>query len=137
MPTIESESPRKALSELEREVMQVVWSRGPSTADEVRQRLQTGGRALKDSTVRTVLRRLEEKSFVDHEVDGRTYVYRPLVRPRRAAVQAVRQIVDRFCGGSVEELLLGLVDDEMVSREQLRRLAEMISRAEKNEEERA
>ncbi len=133
MRSTESESPKRALSELEREVMQVVWARGSSTADEVRQRLETGGRALKDSTVRTILRRLEEKAFVDHEVDGRTYVYRPLVRPRRAAVQAVRQIVDRFCGGSVEELLLGLVDDEVVSREQLGRLAEMISRAEEKE----
>ncbi len=133
MRATESESPRKPLSELEREVMEVVWSRGRSTADEARQLLETGGRALKDSTVRTILRRLEEKGFVDHEVDGRTYVYRPLVRPRRAAVQAVRQIVDRFCGGSVEELLLGLVDDEVVSREQLQRLTEMISRAEEEE----
>ncbi len=133
MRATESESPRKPLSELEREVMEVVWSRGRSTADQARQLLETGGRALKDSTVRTILRRLEEKGFVDHEVDGRTYVYRPLVRPRRAAVQAVRQIVDRFCGGSVEELLLGLVDDEVVSREQLQRLTEMISRAEEEE----
>ena len=133
MPATEPQSPKRALSELEREVMQVVWARGESTADAVRQRLETAGRALKDSTVRTVLRRLEEKGFVDHEVDGRTYVYRPLVRPRRAAAQAVRQVVDRFCGGSVEELLLGLVDDRVVSREQLQRLAEMISRAEEEE----
>lgn len=130
----ESESPRKSLSALEREVMQVVWSRGRSTADEARQHLETAGRALKGSTVRTILRRLEDKGFVDHEVDGRTYVYRPLVRPRRAAVQAVRQIVDRFCGGSVEELLLGLVDDEVVSPDQLRHLAEMISRAEEEKD---
>ena len=126
---------KKALSDLERELMQVVWSRGPSTADEVRQGLAAAGRALKDSTVRTVMRRLEEKGFLDHETEGRTYVYRPLVRPRGAAAQAVRQIVDRFCGGSVEELLLGLVDDEVVSRGELRRLAEMISRDEEQGDE--
>ncbi len=130
MSPSESKQQKKALSELEREVMQVVWSRGPSTADDIRRQLATAGRDLKDSTVRTVLRRLEDKSFVGHETEGRTYVYQPLVRSRGAAALAVRQIVDRFCGGSVEELLMGLVDDEVVSRAELRRLAEMISRDE-------
>ncbi|MCP3963534.1 MAG: BlaI/MecI/CopY family transcriptional regulator [bacterium] len=130
----DTETPRRTLSELEREVMQVIWPSEGSTAEEVRLRLETEGRALKDSTVRTVLRRLEEKGFVDHETAGRTYVYRPLVRPRAAAAQAVRQIVDRFCGGSVEELLLGLVDDSVVSRDQLRRLEELIDRDEREGE---
>lgn len=128
------ETPHRELSELEREVMQVVWLRDGTTADEVRVRLEDGGRPLKDSTVRTVLRRLGEKGFVRHETVGRTYVYHPLVRPRVAAAQAVRQIVDRFCGGSVEELLLGLVDDSVVSREQLRRLEELIDRDEREGE---
>lgn len=119
-----------ALSELEREVMQVLWSHGPSTADDIRQQLAASGRDLKDSTVRTVLRRMEDKAFVDHETEGRTYVYQPLVRSRGAAAQAVRQIVDRFCGGSVQELLLGMVDDEVVGRDELRRLAELIARDE-------
>ena len=126
----------KALSGLEREVMAIIWSVGASTAEQVRHQLKANGRTLKDSTVRTVLRRLEDKGFVGHETEGRTYVYEALVRPQKAAAQAIRQIVDRFCGGSVEELLIGMVDNEVVSEEQINRLAEMISRANRKGEDR-
>ena len=57
------------LGELEREVMQLVWAAGKTTAEEIRERL---ARKPKESTVRTVLRRLEEKGYVTHTVDGRT-----------------------------------------------------------------
>src|SRR5215471_20395081 len=60
------------LGDLERDVMQLVWAKGPITAEAVREQLP---RRLKESTVRTVLRRLEEKGYVAHAVEGRTYVY--------------------------------------------------------------
>lgn len=113
------------LSNLERQVMQEIWRLGPSTADDLRRALEPE-RVLKDSTVRTILRRLESKGFVTHQVDGRTYVYHSAIRPRRAAAQAVQRIVERFCGGSVEELLLGLVDQQVVSRPELEALARRI-----------
>ena len=56
------------LGNLEREVMQLIWADGPLTAEVVRENLQ---RRLKESTVRTVLRRLEEKGYVVHAVEGR------------------------------------------------------------------
>ncbi len=102
--------------------MQTIWDQGTATADQVRRHLEAR-RELKDSTIRTILRRLEDKGFVDHAVEGRTYLYRALIRPRRAAAEAVRQVVDRLCGGSVEELLLGLVDNQLLSAEQLERLS--------------
>ena len=52
--------------------------------------------------------------------------------PRNVAVQAAQQLIDRFCGGSVEELLLGLVDNQVLKPKQLKHLAETIaSRKEK------
>ena len=60
------------LGDLEREVMQLVWANGPVTAEAVRERLS---RPFKESAFRTVLRRLEEKGYTTHTVDGRTYVY--------------------------------------------------------------
>ena len=60
------------LGELEREVMQRVWEDGPITAEAVREKLS---RKLKESTVRTVLRRLEDKGYVTHTVEGRTYIF--------------------------------------------------------------
>lgn len=121
----------EALSNLEREVMQLLWADAPASAEDVRQRLAPE-RELQGSTVRTVLRRLEQKGFATHDVDGRTYLYRPRVRQRAAAVEAVRRVIDRFCGGSTEELLLGLVDDEMITREQLERLRERVEAADPN-----
>ena len=120
---------RPRLSVLENAVMQVVWERQRLTSDEVRYALRPA-QDLKDSTVRTILRRLEDKGYVEHDVDGRTYVYRPRVEPQSVATQQVRTIVDRFCRGSVENLLVGMVDDDLISSDKLRELAERISQAE-------
>jgi predicted transcriptional regulator len=119
-------APKKGLSGLEHRVMQVVWDEGSSTAEHVRLALE-GETQLKDSTIRTVLRRLEEKGFLTHEVEQRTYVYKPTVAPQSAAVRAVRQIIDRFCGGSVEKLLVGMVADNMLDEQQLKELADRIA----------
>ena len=77
--------------------------------------------------MRTVLRRLEEKRYVTHEVEGRTFIYRAVDRRQNVAVLAVRNIIDRFCGGSAEELVLGMVDNEVLDRKQLERLARKIA----------
>lgn len=114
------------LSPLEARLMQVIWERGASTAEEVRQALSPE-RDLNSSTVRTLLRRMEEKGFLAHREDGRTYVYTALVPRRKAAARAVRKIVDRICGGSVEALLVGMVDDEILDKEELIRLVQELS----------
>jgi BlaI family penicillinase repressor len=122
---------RKALTPLEQIIMDYLWAHANSTAEMCREGV-SGQRALKDSTIRTILRNLEEKGFVAHEVEGRTFVYRALDTQRNVAVQAAQQIIDRFCGGSVEELLVGLVDNQLLEPRQLQRLAEKIaSRKEK------
>ena len=113
------------LGELEHTVMQLVWSQGPITAEDVRERLP---RKLKESTVRTVLRRLEAKGYVSHLVDGRTYVYRAVEARERVAAKAVKRVVDWFCNGSVEEVLVGMVDAKMVDRAQLLALADKIQK---------
>ena len=120
---------KNPLSPLENKVMNVVWDRGTATAEDVRIALESS-QAIKDSTVRTVLRRLEEKGYVKHTVDGRTYVYSPQVASRSVATDAVRGIIDRFCDGSIEDLLVGLVDDELVSADKLKQLAAKIAKAE-------
>jgi predicted transcriptional regulator len=114
------------LGDLEREVMQLVWAKGPVTAEAVREEL---ARRLKESTVRTVLRRLEEKGYVMHTVDGRTYVYEATEPRSRVAAKAVQRIVDWFCNGSVEEVLVGMVDSAMLDQRQLSMLAEQVAKA--------
>ena len=114
------------LSNLEREVMQLIWAGGPLTAEFVRERL---GRRLKESTVRTVLRRLEEKGYVSHTVDGRTYVYQATHPRGEVAAKAVQRIIDLLCNGSVEEVLVGMVDNAMLDQRQLRILADKVAKA--------
>jgi BlaI family transcriptional regulator, penicillinase repressor len=115
-------------SGLEAEVLRLLWRLGPATAEQVREQL-TPGRPLKDSTIRTLLRRLTVKGFAKHEMVGRSYVYEARVQPGAAAAQAVRRIIDRFCGGSVEQLLVGLVDGEVVGDKELQAIAGKIAAA--------
>jgi BlaI family transcriptional regulator, penicillinase repressor len=116
------------LGELERDVLLIVWRHSFVTADQVREEL---GRPLKDSTVRTVLRRLEEKGYLAHSVDDRTFVYRPAESRQRVAGRAVKRIVDWFCEGSVETLLVGMVDSKVLDRTELQRLADRIAAVQK------
>lgn len=117
------------LGDLEREVLQLVWQRhGHVSADTVREALS---KPLKESTVRTVLKRLEEKGYLTHILDGRTFLYQAVERPDRVAARAVKKIVDWFCNGSVSEVLVGMVDAEMLDPEDLKALAERIERARK------
>lgn len=117
------------MGELERSILSVVWRKAQINAEQVREEL---GRPLKDSTIRTVLRRLEEKGYLTHSVEERTFVYRPAETRQRVAGRAVKRIVDWFCEGSVEALLVGMVDSKVLDRGELQRLAERIAVAQKS-----
>lgn len=123
---------QKSLGDLEQRVMKFLWKHSPARGEEVR-RAVGKERSLSDSTVRTVLRRLEAKDFVRHEVEGRQFLYSATREPRKVAADAVRGILARFCRGSVEELLMGLVDHEVVDSRELERLARKIQERAKKE----
>jgi BlaI family transcriptional regulator, penicillinase repressor len=118
---------RKPLTALEQLLMDFVWSHPDCTAEACREGV-AADRVLKDSTIRTILRKLEEKGYVTHKVAGRTFVYRPSDSKRNVAAQAVQQLIDRFCNGSVEELLVGLVDNQVLKPKELKKLADKIER---------
>ena len=114
------------LGELELEVMQIVWDSGEITAEQVREKLP---RLAKESTVRTVLSRLEDKGYLTHSVDGRTFVFRAAEARQEVAARAVRRIVDWFCKGSVEEVLVGMADARMLDAKTLEGLTKRIKAA--------
>lgn len=114
------------LGALEGEVMQLVWQHQSITAEAVREKLS---RRLKESTVRTVLRRLEEKGYVVHSVEGRTFHFRPAEKRSAVAARAVQRIVNWFCDGSLEEVLVGMVDSDALDPGDLKALSEKIARA--------
>ena len=116
---------RPPLTDLESEIMHAIWRRGPSSVEDVYEAL-TPPRKLKESSVRTMLRRLEQKGYLSHESDGRAYIYKAAEVPRRLAARAVRQIIDRFCQGSDAELVAGRVDAKVLSEEELEQLTQLV-----------
>ena len=121
---------QKSLGGLEQQVLEYLWKHGPATGDAVRAAVGKD-RPLTDSTIRTVLRRLEAKHFVRHETEGRQFLYSSVRGPTKVATDAVRSVLKTFCRGSLEELLTGLVDHRVVDSAELRRLAEKIDAQEK------
>ena len=118
-------TPLPPLGDLEHELLTILWNHGAMTAAAVRKQL---ARKLKDPTIRTVLRRLEEKGYVVHTVEAGTFIYRAKETADSAAAKAVKNIVDRFCGGSVERVLQGLVDAAVLDPKQLQAVANKLRR---------
>jgi len=123
---------QRPLTALEQLIMDHIWTRPGSTAEDCREAV-AANRRLKDSTIRTILRKLEEKGYVTHRIDGRTFVYSPAETRRNVAVGATRQLIDRFLNGSVEELVVGLVDQQVLDPRQLETLARKIASAKERE----
>lgn len=113
------------LGDLEHELLTILWAQGEMTAFAVRKQV---ARKLTDATIRTVLRRLEEKGYVTHAVVSGTFIYSAKESAETTAATAVQGIVDRFCGGSLERVLLGLVDAGFVDPNQLAALAGRLKR---------
>jgi BlaI family transcriptional regulator, penicillinase repressor len=116
---------RAPLTELENDVMRAVWDAEPCTVEAVHQ-VVSRKRSLKETTTRTLLRRLEQKGYLKHEADGRVYVYRAVEPARSLAARAVRQIIDRFCKGSVEDLVSGMVEAKVLSKREIESLEEFV-----------
>jgi predicted transcriptional regulator len=113
----------ESLTERETQIMDVLWRLKSATADEVRSQLPGDPH---DSTVRTLLRVMEEKGLVVHDVQQRTFVYRARVVQSKAQRKAVKGLLDRLFGGSGKNLVLQLLDDEEITPEELQRLAQEV-----------
>jgi BlaI family penicillinase repressor len=116
----------RELGRVEQAVMDHVWAHGPISAEACREGLRTAS-PMKESTMRTVLRRLEAKGYLRHTVVGRTYIYRAAEAPATVAARAVKHIIDRFCGGSAEALVVGMVANDVLSPKDLERLTQKIA----------
>ena len=112
----------------ERQIIEVVYRLGKASVSDVHTRLPDPPTY---STVRAMLGKLEDKGFLSHEQDGPRYVYIPAVPAERARRTALRQVVDTFFGGSVEQAVLALVKlpEGELPDERLAELAERIRRA--------
>ncbi len=119
---------RAELGRLEQEVLQFVLHNPDSNAEQVRLALR---RPLRESTVRTVLSRLEQKGLLTHTVDQRTFLYRSSQSRGLMAAKAVQRVADWLCNGSLDDVLLGLVEAKTLDRQDLQRLLERIEQRKK------
>ncbi len=125
-----SKKQKLPLSGLEHKVMAIVWEHDEVTAEQVRAEIKLEA-APKESTIRTILSRLKTKGYVQHRTEGRAYLYSATDRSHNVAADAVRGIIDRICKGSVESLLVGMVNRDVISPEKLRELADRIESEQK------
>ena len=122
---------RRELPELtpaQGEIMEIIWERGEVSASEVR-RVLARTRKVARNTVRTLLERMEEKGWITHREDGRTFLY-SAAQPRQVTIgQKVQQVVETVCGGSAEALVTALLDYRGLNPQELERIRQMLARA--------
>ncbi|MFZ3340540.1 MAG: BlaI/MecI/CopY family transcriptional regulator [Terriglobales bacterium] len=123
MPPKQSE----ILTEAELRVMKVLWERGSGTVQQVLDSMEEKP-ALAYNSVLTTIRVLERKGYLEHIKDGRAHVYAPLVRQQEATRSEVRRLASRFFGNSHEDLVLNILEDRGMEREELARLRKMLDR---------
>src|SRR5438874_1933239 len=118
------------LSRREREIMDVIYRSGRATAAEVLDQLAD---PPSYSTVRALLRVLEEKGHLRHEQDGPRYVFLPRVPRDKARRSALRRLVQTFFDGSTAQAVAALLDepDAKLTDQDLDRLSRLIDQARK------
>jgi BlaI family transcriptional regulator, penicillinase repressor len=115
------------LTPLELEIMEVLWETGAANVQTVQQRLR---RELAYTTVQTMLNILHRKGKVKRALKDRAYFYKPAVSRRQVVRQAVNDLVEHLFGGSVENLVMSLVETNHLTPEKLTRLNELFKEAE-------
>ncbi len=107
------------------QIMQALWRIGPATARQITEELARTT-PIAHSTVQTLLRQLEAKSAIAHEVHDRTFVFRPLFEPSELTETPLHDLLIRIYHGSVVNLMTHLLKHETISSEELARLRELI-----------
>jgi len=120
------------VTELQLAILQVLWERGEATVLDLHDALR-GERRIAQSTVATLLARMEKKRFVEHRSEGRQYVYRALVNEgqvQRSVVSEFTDLAGRLFEGDVPAMVSHLLTTSEVDRDDLARIREMIERRE-------
>ncbi len=113
------------LGRLELQIMNIVWEKGKATVHDVKDVLGKG-RKPAYSTILTMMRKLEAKGYLEHDVDDRTYVYRPTISQQAARKGILGDIVDRLFEGSPSLLLNSLVEQDHISEKELKQIQKLI-----------
>ena len=114
----------KRLHPLELEVMKVVWKLTRATVNDV---LDNIDRKLAYTTVATTMKSLEKKGVLSHQVDGRTFVYQPLVQETEITHTMLNDLLERLFDNSAEKLVNTLLEVRQTSVDEHNRLQALIN----------
>jgi predicted transcriptional regulator len=120
---------RRVPARSELEVARIVWELGGATVRQVLEALPEE-RGLDFKTVQTYLRRLEAKGYLKTKREGRSNVYRPVVRPRQVIGEVMDDLLNRLFDGRVLPLFQHLVDERGLSADEVRELRALLDRLE-------
>ena len=123
------------LTDLQMGIMKVLWDRGRATTAEITDALRPE-RELAQTTVATVLSRLEKRGIVVHETRARQFVYVPQITQPEAERSMVTQLTDRLFDGDPAALVSHLITARQFSRADLARVKAMIAEHEAVKEKR-
>lgn len=121
MPRKQSET----LTEAELRVMNVLWSKGPATVQQVQDWL-SADHDLAYNSVLTTIRILEKKGYLKHTKDSRAHLYRPVIARDEASRSEVRHLVSRFFGNSHHSLLVNLLQEQNLDSEEVKQLRQIL-----------
>lgn len=121
---------KKLLTDLEAEIMQLVWQKGKATVRDVYETMRST-RPLAYTTVMTVLSKLAEKGVVDRSKKGRAYVYHPKVSKKEATQRSVAKLLQKFFDGSPQALVAHLIDVNAISPDELSSLQQLLDSKQK------
>jgi BlaI family penicillinase repressor len=119
------------LGRMQLRIMQVLWDRGRASARDITEVLNRS-EPVAHSTVQTLLRQLEAKGAVGHEIEDRTFIFVPHLNEDRVKSTASRDLLERVFGGSVGSLVAYLLKHETLSRAELDELRQLIDRKRKD-----
>ncbi len=117
------------LGDLQKTVMEIVWTLGEASVNQVKTKLVR--RKLAYTTVLSVMQKLDKAGWLTHREEGRAYVYRPVVTRAEAGRSSLRQFIDRVCGGDPIAMFQHLLDDQELSADDLAELRKMIDKRRK------
>jgi predicted transcriptional regulator len=125
---------KHTLGDLQHAIMKVLWARNEATVAEVHRAL-LDDRGLAPTTIATMLRKMEDKGVVAHRVEGRQFVYRPVVSEDEVRSSMVGELLDRLFAGDPAALVSHLVADHDIDEAEVERLRALLERAEKRKDE--
>ncbi len=122
------------LSRSEREIMELVWDKKEAGVLEITTALNAQ-RTIARNTVRTLMERMEEKGWLSHRVEGRSFIYAATVPREESLGQRVLDMVDKACGGNPEKLMMALLQYRGLSDAEAKRIRVMLDEAKLREQE--